>query len=353
MEAIIKKSKTLAIIYHYHCYDGAYAAINAFLYYKNFTNGKYKLINFIPLMNIYPLFIDINQVYDKIVCLDLGIRDEDINFLNDKKNEKTSIILFDHHSYWSEKYNNEYKEKLKDRKKLKIFYDDKNTRSACGMTFDYYKKKAISKKDIDKKMVEEIFNNNLKAINDYIEDSDTGHFKIKDIHEFKSALSSNYPLNITTDFSYKTYQRINTFLKVDLSYLIKIGKKCLERIKKQTKKILKKNWIYIVELKGGYKFLMCITEEKYVRNYACPLLAKISEKKGYLPVGAFVFSYTDTLYKFSMRTYDDLYDVSKLAKIYGGGGHKAAAAFEMDYDGIDNLIVDTIDIYKDIEEANI
>ena len=54
-----------------------------------------------------------------------------------------------------------------------------------------------------------------------------------------------------------------------------------------------------------------------------------------------------------MRTYDDLYDVSKLAKIYGGGGHKAAAAFEMDYDGIDNLILDTIDVYKDIEEANI
>ena len=88
MESIIKKSKTLAIIYHAHCYDGAYAAINAFLYYKNFTNDKYSLINFIPLMNIYPLFIDVNIVYDKIVCLDLGIKDEDINFLTDKKNEK-------------------------------------------------------------------------------------------------------------------------------------------------------------------------------------------------------------------------------------------------------------------------
>ena len=353
MESIIKKNKKIAIIYHNHCYDGAYAAINAFLYYKHFTNDKYNLIDFIPLMNIYPLFIKVNMVYDKIVCLDLGIRDEDINFLNDKKNEETSIVLFDHHSYWSEKYNKEYKEKLKDRKKLKIFYDDKNTRSACGMTFDYYKKKAISKKDIDKNLVEEIFNSNLKRINDYIEDSDTGHFKIKDIHEFKSALASKIQLYLTTDFSQETDQRINIFLNLNLSYLIKIGKKCLNKIKYQTKKILKKNWIYIVELKGGYKFLMCISEEKYVRNYACPLLAKISKKKGYLPVGAFVFSYTDILYKFSMRTYDDLYDVSKLAQIYGGGGHKGAAAFEMDYDGIDSLIVDTIDIYKDIETTEI
>ena len=46
-------------------------------------------------------------------------------------------------------------------------------------------------------------------------------------------------------------------------------------------------------------------------------------------------------------------DVSKLAQIYGGGGHKAAAAFEMDYDGIDSLIIDTIDVYKDIEEIPI
>ena len=39
-------------------------------------------------MNIYPLFIDVNIVYDKIVCLDLGIKDEDINFLTDKKTRK-------------------------------------------------------------------------------------------------------------------------------------------------------------------------------------------------------------------------------------------------------------------------
>ena len=352
METIIKEKKYLAIIYHTHCYDGAFAAINAYLYYSNFSNDKY-ILEFIPLMNIYPLFKYVDKNYDKLVCLDLGIKEEDINFLTDKKNEKTSIIIFDHHCSWSEKYNNEFKEKIKDRKKLKIFYDDQNIRSACGMSYDYYKQKALSKKDIDKNKVEEIYNNNLENINKYIEDSDTGHFKIKDIHEFKSALSENYPINYSTDFSRKPEEKINNFIRINLEELIKIGEKSLKNLKIKTKKILKKNWIYIVELKGGYQFLMCITEEKYVRNYACPLLAKISKKRGYLPVGAFVFAYTDTLYKFSMRTYDGLYDVSKLAQIYGGGGHKAAAAFEMDYDGIDSLIVDTIDIYKDIEEIPI
>ena len=82
-------------------------------------------------------------------------------------------------------------------------------------------------------------------------------------------------------------------------------------------------------------------------------MQRFLKKRGYLPVGAFVYSYTGILYKFSMRTYDDLYDVSKIAKVYGGGGHKGSAAFEMDYDGIDNLIVDTIDVYKDIKNTPI
>ena len=286
MESTTKEKKNLAIIYHDHCYDGAFGAINTYLYYSNFSNEKY-IIEFIPLMNIYPLFTNLDKNYDKIVSHDIGIKEEDINFLTDKKNDKISIIIFDHHSSWSEKYNNEYKEKLKDRKKLKICYDAQNIRSTCGITFDYYKQKALSKKDIDKNKVEEIYSNNLKNINNYIEDSDTGHYKIKDIYEFKSALTEKYPVKTSTDFTEDAEQKINNFIQINFPNLIKEGEKSLKNIKIKTKKILNKNWIYVVELKGGYKF-MCITEEKYVRNYACPLLAKISKKRGYLPVGAFV-----------------------------------------------------------------
>ena len=45
-------------------------------------------------------------------------------------------------------------------------------------------------------------------------------------------------------------------------------------------------------------------------------------------------------------------DLSKIASIYGGGGHKGAAAFTLDYDGIDNLILGTINIFKDIDSTN-
>ena len=348
MESSVKNRKEVCIIYHFPCYDGTYGAINAYLYYKNFTNDKYN-ITFKPLRNIFPIFSIIDKNYDKIISLDLALKDEDMNFLTDKKNDNISIVLFDHHFSWYERYTKDYIPKIIGRKKLKIFFDEKSKKSACGLSFDYFKEKALSKKDINKELVSKIFNDNYKIINDYIEDSDTGNFSLKFIHEFKSGLSNDYPLHLT-DFTSQP-KNIKKFIEICPSYLTKIGEKSLSKLKRQAKSILKQNNIYVVELKGGYKFLMCITEKKYVRNYACPLLGKISKKRGYLPVGAFVYEYVNNLYKFSMRASDDTCDVSKIANVYGGGGHKAAAAFTMDYDGIDNLILKTINIKKDIDRT--
>ena len=348
MESEIKVQKEVCIIYHFPCYDGVYGAINTYLYYKNFANSHYT-ITFKPLRNIYPIFSVVDKKYDKIIILDLVFKDEDIPFLINENNDDISIILFDHHCSWSERYNKEYKPKIINRKKLKIFYDENNKKSACGLSFDYFKNKALSKKDIDTQKVEQIFSERLETINKYIEDSDTGKFSIRNIHEFKSALSQNYSLQLT-NLTCQPLKRIKNFMEINPSYLTRIGEKILTKLKKQTKIILKQNYIYIVELKGGYKFLMCITEKKYVRNYACPLLGKISKMRGFLPIGAFVYSYTKGLYKFSMRASDDTCDVSKIANIYGGGGHKGAAAFTMDYNGLDNLILKNININKDIDK---
>ena len=346
-----KITKQLLIIYHYPCYDGALGAINTYIYYKNFSLSKY-IITMKPVENIELKFKDLEIKFNKIIIIDLGLKDEDIDFLLKEENYNISIILFDHHESWKERYNNNYKEKLKKRKKTKIFFDQENNKSGCGLTFDYYKNKALKKENVDIKKVEEIFNLDLKKINDYVEDSDTGKFSLKFIHEFKSGLSEEYPLKYT-NLSINTDKTLNKYLNMNVSFMIKVGDKYLKKIKKKCKNILLKNWIYIVELKGGYKFLMCITEEKYVRNFACPFLGKISKKKGFLPIGAFVYLYSKNLYKFSMRAGDDSVDISKIAAAYGGGGHKGAAAFVMDYDGINNLIIKTINIKKDIQNMSL
>ena len=347
MESNITEKKNLCIIYHYPCYDGLYGAINTYLYYKNFTNNKYD-ITFLPLRNIYPIYSKLTQKFDKIISLDLGMKENDIDFLTDKNNSDISVTIFDHHKSWYDQYKKEYEPLLLKRKKFHIIFDENNLKSACGLSFNYYKNKALKKENVDIKKVEEIFNSELKNINDYVEDADTGVFSLKFIHEFKSGLSEEYPLKYT-DLSINQDKTINKYLDINVSFMIKVGDRYLKKIKKKCKNILLNNWIYIVELKGGYKFLMCITKEKYVRNYACPFLGRISKKKGFLPIGAFVYLYSKNLYKFSMRAGDDSIDISKIAAEYGGGGHKGAAAFVMDYDGIDNLIVKTINIKKEIQ----
>ena len=347
MESNIIEKKNVCIIYHYPCYDGLYGAINTYLYYKNFTNNKYN-ITFLPLRNIFPIYSKLNRKFDKIISLDLGMKENDIDFLTDKNNSDISVTIFDHHKSWYDQYKKEYEPLLLKRKKFHIIFDENNLKSACGLSFNYYKNKALKKENVDIKKVEEIFNSELKNINDYVEDADTGVFSLKFIHEFKSGLSEEYPLKYT-DLSINQDKTINKYLDINVSFMIKVGDRYLKKIKKKCKNILLNNWIYIVELKGGYKFLMCITKEKYVRNYACPFLGRISKKKGFLPIGAFVYLYSKNLYKFSMRAGDDSIDISKIAAEYGGGGHKGAAAFVMDYDGIDNLIVKTINIKKEIQ----
>ena len=351
MEENIGTKKNICIIYHYPCYDGLYGAINTYLYYKNFTNNKYN-ITFLPLRNIYPIFSKLTQRYDKIISLDLGMKENDIDFLKDINNSNISVTIFDHHESWHEQYKKEYEPILLKREKFHIIFDETNSKSACGLSFDYYKNKALKKENIETNKVEEIFSDELEKINSYIEDSDTGKFSLKFIHEFKSGLSEENHI-MQTDLTINPTKTLNKFLSINVSFLIKVGERYLKKTKKKSKNILLNNWIYVVELKGGYKFLMCITKDKYVRNFACPFLGKISKKKGYLPIGALVYSYSKGQYKFSMRAGDDSVDVSKIANEYGGGGHKGAAAFIMDYEGIDNLIVKTINIKKDIQNMPI
>ena len=54
-----------------------------------------------------------------------------------------------------------------------------------------------------------------------------------------------------------------------------------------------------------------------------------------------------------MRTTDESFDVSKFANMYGGGGHKKAAAFNLETNKVNKLIIQQIDILKDIESISL
>ena len=351
MENLIKE---LQIIYHFPCYDGALGAINTYIYYKNFSSSKYN-ITLLPLKNFEFKFKNLNHKYNKIIIIDLELKDEDINFLLDTKNDDISIILFDHHESWIDRYNNNYKEKIKNRKKTKIFFDQQNNKSGCGLTFNYYKNKALNKQNKDINKINEIFSDNLYQLNLYIEDSDTGKNILNRTEEFKSGLCHElHPLNIISDFSTNHINKMNKFLCLDIKFTMRNGEKYLKKMKKNSKNEILHNKIYLFQFKEeNQKCLGLITQNQQLRNFTGPLLAKISKQFGFLPIGIIVYPYINNLYKVSFRVSENgSYDVTKIVLEYGGGGHQNAASFQMNFDNIQKLIVKEVDVSNIINNIN-
>lgn len=126
----------------------------------------------------------------------------------------------------------------------------------------------------------------------------------------------------------------------------------------KTKKKNAKNEIagsncYIFELKdensnNSWKFIICITYNKQYRNYACPLLSRISFNKGMSPIGGFLYHCEKDIYKLSLRTHSNDIDLGHICSLFGGGGHKLAAAFAKNKKFFDDNIVQKIDLYKDL-----
>lgn len=347
--------KNLCIIYHFPCFDGSMGAINTFLYYKNFKNDVYN-INFFPNKNTdsrFDYFLTEKKNYDKMIIIDLDLKNNDFEYLLKEENKNIKVLLFDHHKNWIEKYENEYKNKL-NSKNIKIFLDKENKKSGCGLTFEYFKNKALKK--FPENEVENIFSEKLKNLNIYIQDSDTGNELLKDIQEFKSGLCHElHPLEKIADFSYNKLYNINKFLNLDLKFLIRSGERLFKKFKSKSKNelLINKN-IYLVNLMNNEEFLVCITKNKQYRNISCQILGEISKNLGYKPIGGFIYYLEGDLYKFSMRTSKkDSYDCSKIAEFYGGGGHENASSFTMNFSDIKKLLIKKIEIYKYINQIKI
>jgi oligoribonuclease NrnB/cAMP/cGMP phosphodiesterase (DHH superfamily) len=153
----------VGIIYHYPCYDGAYSALNAFLYYKNF--GKLR-VKFFP-SNSHNRISEVDcSIFNRVYILDKGLNEYDLEYIFQtlEKNKKTlKIILIDHHLSSIEFYEKNYKDKFSCLENIEIIFDSSNERSASGLTFEYFKNKALNQ-GISKEDVENVFSENYKIV---------------------------------------------------------------------------------------------------------------------------------------------------------------------------------------------
>jgi hypothetical protein len=138
------KERMIAIIYHYPCYDGSYAAVNAYCYYAYFCIHKNNNVKFFPSNSQNR----INEVelkkFEKVYILDKGLNDIDLEYIYETaiKHKQIKFIIIDHHISSIDYFDDNYKEKFAPLKNVKIIFDKTETRSACGITFEYFKKKS-------------------------------------------------------------------------------------------------------------------------------------------------------------------------------------------------------------------
>jgi oligoribonuclease NrnB/cAMP/cGMP phosphodiesterase (DHH superfamily) len=159
----LNNTANVGIIYHYPCYDGSYAALNAFLYYKNFGRLRVK---FFP-SNSHNRISEVDCTkFDRIYILDKGLNEDDLEYILkiQKENKNTlKLILIDHHLSSIEFYEKNYKNKFSILENIEIIFDSSNQRSASGLTFEYFKNKALNL-GISTEQVENVYSENYKIV---------------------------------------------------------------------------------------------------------------------------------------------------------------------------------------------
>jgi oligoribonuclease NrnB/cAMP/cGMP phosphodiesterase (DHH superfamily) len=159
----VYKNCQVGIIYHYPCYDGAYSALNAFLYYKYLLDSQ---VQFFP-SNSHNRISEVDcGKFSTVYILDKGLNEHDWIFIfetlvNYEKSLK--IIIIDHHLSSIDYYNKNFKEKFEALDNIEIVFDLMGERSASGLTFDYFKKKAENL-GIAQEKIDSIFTENYKIV---------------------------------------------------------------------------------------------------------------------------------------------------------------------------------------------
>jgi nanoRNase/pAp phosphatase (c-di-AMP/oligoRNAs hydrolase) len=71
---------------------------------------------------------------------------------------------------------------------------------------------------------------------------------------------------------------------------------------------------------------------------------------GMSPIGAFIYYCEKDIYKISMRSHLKDTDVGHVCQIFGGGGHRSAAAFAKSKAFFDELLINKIDLTKELKK---
>jgi oligoribonuclease NrnB/cAMP/cGMP phosphodiesterase (DHH superfamily) len=264
------------VIYHKNCYDGFGAAFCA---WKIFRDGAI----YIPMAygEKLPEIPDYSFVY----VLDFSFPRD---ILEELRSRKIYVLVLDHHKTAEENL-----------KGLSYFIFD-NNRSGAKITFDYFSERTPALEP-------------YKTFVDYISDRDLWKNELPHTNEFHAALSS-YPRD------FKIWDEIGK----SPSKLIEEGGPILRHINTTVGMMCDQTFYSTKFLVLGCGVVPCVNATGYWNEVCHELLARNPQ----FPFVTTFFKRADgkTQWSLRSRTTED-FDVTRIAKEFGGGGHKHASGF--------------------------
>jgi uncharacterized protein len=285
------------VVYHYPCFDGftaAWAARKQFgadgAEYMPQTHGKGHGPNaddwnpgFEPGRPIY--FVDYAPVGGKLLQRLL------VN---------NPVTILDHHKsswealgspVWGDTWEREYRA---------TYYFDME-RSGAGITWDFFHGK-----------------DNRPLLVDLIEDRDLWRFKLQDSRTY-SAFFGLFP------WTFDAWDEMDETLVNKPNVALDFGAAALQRDKRVMEDLLEGGTQCCVYI-GGWRVPAVNCPKQYGSDVAHQLLAKYPDAK----FAAYYWDRSDGRREWGLRSRGD-FDVSEVARLYDGGGHKAAAGFTASY----------------------
>ncbi|XP_059453360.1 uncharacterized protein LOC132183911 [Corylus avellana] len=313
MKSVGKTQKASAILYHYPCPDGAFAALAAHLY---FSAASLPAL-FFPHTVYMPITaqqLPLSEIGDLYLLDFVGSP----GFVQEISSRVDRVVVLDHHKTALEKL----AETAAGENVTKVIDME---RSGATIAFDYFKEKL---KFCPNQTVLEVGEfDRLGPLFKFIEDGDLWRWRLPNSKAFSSGLKDS-GIEFDVQLNPSLFQQL---LSLDVESVISQGKLSLLQKQKLIDESLSQS--YEIALGGGL-FGHCLAADadsiSELRSELGHQLARKSSNMKLRGIGAVVYRVpeleNDQLLKISLRSVDNE-DTTPISEEFGGGGHASASSF--------------------------
>lgn len=313
----MESAKVAAVLYHYPCPDGVFAALAAHLYFKALSLP----VAFFP-----------NTVYDPIRAENLPVDELSevylldfvgpSGFVSDISSKVESVTILDHHKTAFE----ELSGKASVGENVIKIIDMK--RSGATIAFDYFREKLLRNPNVSvDKFVPESEYERINKLFKYIEDADLWRWALPNSKAFSSGLKdTNIEFNININAAL-----FDQLLALDADHVIVHGQDTLSHKQELIDRALERS--YKIALGDGLFGHCLAVDADSIANLRSELGNQLAAKSLDLKlraIGAVVYKVpeldNETALKVSLRSLE-AEDTTSISQTYGGGGHKNASSF--------------------------